>query len=700
LYEMDRPRFSLNIDDNSFIKELHPSLLVSIEKRLRKDILKLFFNSIDKLENLDEYIEYYLKNTKEFKKFLLKFGMRLEKPLQKWISKDNLKEIYKKKLRVLLKNIKEQEAKSSLKIQFIRLTEHSGTLTYPMGIMYLSAKLKESLFTNISYLEVKWIEKLKEAKERWEERAKEGFSINESFDFSHFNKDYDALEKQQDELISKRAADIIFIGPITTNYLPFLIDFVPRVRKLTPNSLIFAGGPHFGFDSLMDQELLDNYCQALDGLIIGEAEHTVIEICELYYSQLIKFKRKPESSEFKNIIANVKGLFFNVDQYRKRDLLDERELINLPFPDYELLLEYLDQVNQYPSIYSLAERRNPIISIVDGIIGEGDNWGYYEDYIKLFDGYFNEHAKIPYAIIIGSRDCPYQCSFCASHNNPRRLRPAKNIFEEIQFLHDHLDMKLFIFFDPLFTTFSKKEIDRIKELCTLIIESRMDIKYTIEIRADVINKLPEDLLVIMIKSGCAEFNLGIEKGSNKALNRFQKSMTIEEHEIAIDKLRNACFRARNLNEKLDFPEILINGTLILGGPNENKDDIKDTLIHGFKLELDGVKFFPLEIHPGTRLYKQALQENIIEPGIKPYLDYYNYPIYETKVLHKDYLFKVQEYADKVINAKYRIRQELSRFKNQLKYSGEENDNLDNYLSLVESQFKDYINNVLDLIKQI
>ena len=71
---------------------------------------------------------------------------------------------------------------------------------------------------------------------------------------------------------------------------------------------------------------------------------------------------------------------------------------------------------------------------------------------------------------------------------------------------------------------------------------------------------------------------------------------------------------------------MINGTFILGGSGETRADILQTLVAGFTLDLDGLVFFPLEIHPGTEIYKQAIKEGIIPRGLEPYLRK-DYPVY-------------------------------------------------------------------------
>jgi len=95
-----------------------------------------------------------------------------------------------------------------------------------------------------------------------------------------------------------------------------------------------------------------------------------------------------------------------------------------------------------------------------------------------------------------------------------------------------------------------------------------------------------------------------------------------------------------------------------------------------------------------------LKNHIIQSGIEPYLDANNYPIYETPNLSKEYLFQIQEMAEKVIEDKYQIRQEFYDLKKNVRYMGDDYNKIEEYIKKVESQFRRFINSVLELIKKI
>jgi hypothetical protein len=213
-----------------------------------------------------------------------------------------------------------------------------------------------------------------------------------------------------------------------------------------------------------------------------------------------------------------------------------------------------------------------------------------------------------------------------------------------------------VFFDTLFTTSGVSEQRRVEELCKMILCCGLDVRYVVEMRADVILQLPERLLTLMVRSGCAEFNLGLEKGSDKMLQQMTKDITINDHFTAIQKLRRVAQRAKK--------EVKVNGTFILGGPGETEEDVWDTVIHSLALNLDEVTIYPLEIYPGTQICVKALKEGILKPGLAPYLDAREYPLYATKNLPRSYLFKIKESYEELFENLRQLRGAMQEIEGQ------------------------------------
>ena len=199
-------------------------------------------------------------------------------------------------------------------------------------------------------------------------------------------------------------------------------------------------------------------------------------------------------------------------------------------------------------------------------------------------------------------------------------------------MYQRYKIETFAFFESLYTTASPNEQKRVLELCDLLKKSNLNIEYLIEIRADVISALPDNVLASMIQSGCVQYNIGLEKSTDQALEKIRKGVGIHHHFEAVKKLRRI---AKNVGR-----EILVNGTFIFGGPGETRGDIRDSIYHSWSLHLDGVTFYTMNIFPGTQIYCDALSEGVIEPGLSPFLDVDWFPKYISEELPLQYLRKI------------------------------------------------------------
>ena len=637
LYEK-KQYFFINLPD--VVRKIPPSLLFTdkVNFEIFQKVNKIFNNSLPYLENFKDFKQDFLNGNWELEPYILKL-------LEENNNFRNISKIYKKRdeeltdleqrFNKLVEISEERKEKSILRVLFIEPIELIGSKSYPMGILFLSAYLKKHNFINIHYLyymcEIRY-------KANKRENYYRDFYYDESF----------SKRKFIDE-VKEINPHLIFIGPIVTPNLLELAELVEDLRDWFPNKLIFAGGPHFGKNEIIDNQLLKN-CVGIDGIIIGEGELQILKITEVFYEKWKQFEYIPKRQEIQEELVNIAGLKTHQMKYNPSESID---LSVLPSPDYDLLWNFwrYDETggfSRHESNYKLCDRRNPYLGEEGYVVDDAYGGGYGSDSVSFFDVYDHRtsDSPFPFAIVVGSRNCPYNCSFCCSHGE-RKLHTAEYIFNQMVDNYKRFNTELFVFFDPLFTSSAKKEQERIEKLCDLLIESNHTFKYLIEIRADVILKLPEELIKKMIKSGCNEFNMGLEKGNNKMLQSIMKKVSIEDHKKAIKKLRK-------ISRELEIP-ILINGTFILSGPEETKKDIIDTITHGFLLDLDGLIFFPLEIHPGTEIYNKALDQEIISQDIKYYMDPKYYPLYTTNEISRDFLEKVKLKLDDFLE----LRQSLN-----------------------------------------
>ncbi|MGC4950925.1 B12-binding domain-containing radical SAM protein [Streptomyces sp. DT224] len=172
------------------------------------------------------------------------------------------------------------------------------------------------------------------------------------------------------------------------------------------------------------------------------------------------------------------------------------------------------------------------------------------------------------ANIVGSRGCPYNCTFCgaAVSANPDltiRVRNPQNIIGELDQLHDQYGVTAFRFVDDLFLGMRRV----IEEQMEAFTAQRIGDRYVWDAtgRINVLDRLSDRELDRLVTNGLREVALGIESGSDSVLK-------------AMDKRINAEMTER-VARRLVAHGIGVKGYFILGFPGETSDDINDTVTH-------------------------------------------------------------------------------------------------------------------------
>ncbi|MCW2982943.1 MAG: Radical [Conexibacter sp.] len=198
--------------------------------------------------------------------------------------------------------------------------------------------------------------------------------------------------------------------------------------------------------------------------------------------------------------------------------------------------------------------------------------------------------------VVGSRGCPYDCSFCgaARSANPGekwRMRSAEGILAELDDLHARHGVDTVRFVDDLFLAhprfmrqcLGRFEAERVGERMVWDATGRIN----------VLSHVEDDLLDLMVRTGCREVALGVESGSERVLKYMGKRITPEMTEIAV----------RRLSER----GIKVKGYFILGFPTESAEELAATERHVHRLwdiaEAAGGRFrasaFEFRPYPGT-----------------------------------------------------------------------------------------------------
>lgn len=189
--------------------------------------------------------------------------------------------------------------------------------------------------------------------------------------------------------------------------------------------------------------------------------------------------------------------------------------------------------------------------------------------------------------IITSRGCPFRCTYCINSEReaPLRFHGAERVVEELKYLVERHQIQSVAFYDELVATDAK----RFREMCEAMIANDLHhLKWECQMHARTVRP---DALQLMNRAGCIQVTIGFESGSQRVLDRINKSSTVEQNYEAARLCHEAGLRVR--------------GCFLVGTPGETREDVALTekFIKAAKIDFASVHYVtPL---PGTALFEQV-----------------------------------------------------------------------------------------------
>ena len=304
-----------------------------------------------------------------------------------------------------------------------------------------------------------------------------------------------------------------------------------KIKEMNKDIKIVFGGSHIA----STKAELFNFTNNIDYLMYGEAEKSFYEL----------YNAKNEED-----LSKIGGLIYKSgDEIKVNPNIPIQNLDELPFPDLSLTKLY------------------------------------------AYNGYYVK--TLPVATIMGTRGCPFRCTFCdqfATMGREFRHRSPKNIADEIEYNNKTFGVRDFIFKDSTFTC--KK--DWVVAICKEIVDRGLKINWTCNTRVSMID---EPLLKAMKESGCYMIAFGIEAGTQHVLNMMKKGTTLEQ-----------AYKATALCKKAGIEST---GYFMIGNPGENYDDALKTIQLAKEIDLDYATFGVTIAYPNTEIYHWALQNNCL-----------------------------------------------------------------------------------------
>ncbi|OPY35672.1 MAG: Ribosomal protein S12 methylthiotransferase RimO [Methanoregula sp. PtaU1.Bin006] len=232
-------------------------------------------------------------------------------------------------------------------------------------------------------------------------------------------------------------------------------------------------------------------------------------------------------------------------------------------------------------------------------------------------------------VITMSRGCWGRCSFCCEPmmcRGHQRFRSPENVMKELlEIVSFHKGRPLSILVtDPNFMG-SPKRVDR---LCDLLHQYKLDIRFSVLIRADSVVRNPE-LIEKMCENGILSYEMGIESPKAEDLKNIQKNITVEMQEKAVKILGDNGAWA--------------GGTLVIGLPGQTEEEITGFPLYAREIGLTGAAFGVATPFPGTEFYRDIAQEGlIVEPDWSRYDEMHS--VFELKSVSRKRLEELATYC--------------------------------------------------------
>lgn len=253
------------------------------------------------------------------------------------------------------------------------------------------------------------------------------------------------------------------------------------------------------------------------------------------------------------------------------------------------------------------------------------------------------HMRI--ATFQASRGCNGKCTYCTAPSSTNlskaykwRHRSVEDIVDEIEYLVRKFKIEFLYFCDYNFFGYGNNINDWLAKLAKEICDRNIKIKFHATIRADA--KLDKNVLNALKLAGLHYILLGIESGSQSALNRWNKRTTITQNKVAISIIKELGF-------ELDPGIIMVDAYTTVEEFRNTVDFIEETGIHEcfFPMYL----FNQMIVFPGSELEGQLVKDGIV---VRPD----PWEIYDS--LHEP--MRLLEFCKKVSSRPYLIKDKIIR----------------------------------------
>lgn len=331
----------------------------------------------------------------------------------------------------------------------------------------------------------------------------------------------------------------------TTNAFPIVKELAVWLKEERKFPKVICGGVH---PTLNPEQVINT--SGIDMICRGEGEFPLLELCQ-------NMEEDKDITKIENLwIKNKQKVWRN----HLRPLI--RDLDTLPFPDRSIF--------DYQNLCWESQGR---------------------------------------AVVIASRGCPYNCSYCCNHAlrgvyrdlGPYvRLKTVKNLIEEIKQIKKEFPFIEGIIFDDEIFGLRKQWLRQFAALYP----KEAGLPFSCNFRPNLVDK---EVISLLKEAGCVEARLGIESGDdfirNQVLNRNLQASQIRQ---AFSLAREAGINTWSFN--------------MVGTPLEKAEQIIETIKLNAELAPETIQVSICQPYEKTRLYELSLKKGFLSE--KKVLDFF------------------------------------------------------------------------------
>ncbi len=410
-----------------------------------------------------------------------------------------------------------------------------GALSLPLGISYLSGTLKEKFPNELEQYLADYMED-------------QGNVLN-----------YKKVDDWILDLAKKNMPgkpDIIAISLMFSTAYKFFKHLVSAYRKLWPEAKIIVGGIHA---TNCSQYILDTTPE-IDYIFKGEGE---VAICKFVQNIIDNEPQKIQGVYKKETSPNVskfnhEGKDINNKLCEVPDNLDQ-----MPNANYELF-----NYKKYFSGQKLMKRYD-----------EGEE----PDDSKIFE-------------IMGSRGCPFKCSFCSSHSsNDRnvRKRSIEHIMKQVRHMYEKHGITKILFNDDLFTMKKQRFFDMMKAFKESKIPNLQF--FTQGFHINVTDEEMIDAVAGMTDAILFAIDSGSQYIQDKIIHK-----------------KNKLSRGKELMAHAQKRGLIVRSNYIFGFPTETLEIMEESANYMRSVESDWFQIFTAIPFIGTSLHEQYLSRGVLK----------------------------------------------------------------------------------------